>query len=109
MLHVKTVEPNAFSVLNQLMQMPALENFSLVSGTALSLMYGHRKSVDLDLFSAAPWKNEIIIDALKKNFEDKFLAEQKPPQFGIFCYIDGVKIDLVRHPHPLIKSRKLQT
>lgn len=34
--------------------MPELAGFSLVGGTALSLLYGHRKSVDLDFF---PKKN----------------------------------------------------
>lgn len=52
MLHIKTVEPHALSVLNQIMEMPELQDFSLVGGTALSLLYGHRMSVDLDLFSS---------------------------------------------------------
>jgi predicted nucleotidyltransferase component of viral defense system len=29
--------------------------------------------------------------------------EQKPPQFGIFCFIQQIKVDIVRHPHPLIR------
>jgi predicted nucleotidyltransferase component of viral defense system len=28
-------------------------------------------------------------------------VEQKPPQFGIFCYLEDVKVAIVRHPHPL--------
>ncbi|MDI9563591.1 MAG: nucleotidyl transferase AbiEii/AbiGii toxin family protein [Bacteroidota bacterium] len=32
------------------MKVPALKPFSLVGGTALSLRYGHRGSMDLDLF-----------------------------------------------------------
>ena len=51
MLHLKTVEPHTFSILKQLLKLPELLDFSLVGGTALSLLYGHRKSVDLDLFS----------------------------------------------------------
>ncbi|MBL0112924.1 MAG: nucleotidyl transferase AbiEii/AbiGii toxin family protein [Saprospiraceae bacterium] len=50
MLHFETVEPYTFSVLEKLMKMPEMKAFSLVGGTALSLMYGHRTSVDLDLF-----------------------------------------------------------
>ena len=57
MLHLETVEPHALSVLNQLMTIPELKDFSLVGGTALSLRYGHRKSVDLDLFSNKPFEN----------------------------------------------------
>ncbi|MBK8389931.1 MAG: nucleotidyl transferase AbiEii/AbiGii toxin family protein [Saprospiraceae bacterium] len=29
---------------------PELQEFHLVGGTALSLLYGHRTSIDLDLF-----------------------------------------------------------
>lgn len=87
----------------ELMEMPALQHFSLVGGTALSLLYGHRMSVDLDMFSDKPFENTDIVDALKNKFQDKFIMEEKPPRFGIFCFIDNVKVDLIRHPHPLIR------
>jgi predicted nucleotidyltransferase component of viral defense system len=103
MLHLKTVEPHTFSILEELMAMPELQNFSLVGGTALSLLYGHRMSVDLDLFSNKPFENSTVTDCLKNKFGDKFVMEQKPPRFGIFCYIDGVKVDIIRHPHPLVR------
>lgn len=103
MLHIKTVEPNTFSILGQLVAMPELQDFSLVGGTALSLLFGHRKSVDLDLFSNRPFENKVIIDSLKKTFKDKFVTEEKQARFGIFCYIDEVKIDIIRDPHPLIR------
>ena len=103
MLHLTTVEPHTFSVLNQLMKMPELQDFSLVGGSALSLLYGHRKSVDLDLFSNKPFENVDIVVALKNRFQDKFIMEEKPPRFGIFCFVDEVKIDIIRHPHPLIR------
>jgi predicted nucleotidyltransferase component of viral defense system len=85
------------------MEMPALQDFSLVGGTALSLLYGHRMSVDLDLFSNKPFENADIIDALKNKFQEKFIMEEKPPRFGIFCFIDNAKVDIVRHPYPLIR------
>jgi predicted nucleotidyltransferase component of viral defense system len=85
------------------MKIPELSGFSLVGGTALSLLYGHRKSVDLDLFSGKSFENTTIIDALKNKFEEKFVMEEKPPHFGIFCYVNEVKLDIIRHPHPLIR------
>ena len=33
--------------------------------------------------------------------------EQKPPHFGIFCFINEVKVDIVRHPHPIIRPQLL--
>ena len=103
MLHFETVEPDTLSLLNQLMEIPALEQFSLVGGTALSLLYGHRMSIDLDLFSNKSFENSDIIVALKKTFGDNFIMEDKPVRFGIFCYINDVKIDIIRHPHPQIR------
>ena len=69
MLHLKTVEPHTFSILKQLMEMPELKDFSLVGGTALSLLYGHRLSVDLDLFSNKSFDDEVIVNSLEKKFK----------------------------------------
>ncbi|MDZ4795936.1 MAG: nucleotidyl transferase AbiEii/AbiGii toxin family protein [Bacteroidota bacterium] len=48
MLYPETVEPHTFSLLKQLMEVTELKDFSLVGGTALSLLYGHRVSVDVE-------------------------------------------------------------
>ena len=106
MLYVETVAPNAFSVLNQLMEMPELKGFSLVGGTALSLLYGHRKSVDLDLFSNMPFENAEVINVLERKFKSSFDNRTTNHRFGIFCFVDEVKIDFVRHPHPLIRPEQ---
>ncbi len=102
MLQTQTVEPGTLSLLKELFTIPELQTFGLVGGTALSLKFGHRISVDLDLFSNSPFQNQIVVEALKREFGDDFVFEDKPPVFGIFCYIKEVKVDIVRHPHPLI-------
>ena len=107
MLHVETVEPPAFSLLSQLMRATAFKDFCLVGGTALSLMYGHRKSDDIDLFSTEYFDNDEIVSALQKEFQHRFDNRTSTPRFGIFCFIDDVKVDLVRHPHRLIAPQKL--
>lgn len=106
MLHTQTVEPGAFSVLKQLMEIPALKEFALVGGTAISFIYGHLKSVDLDLFSHAPFDNETIISCLEREFTSQFKREQKPQWFGVFCYINDIRVDMIRHPHPSIAPVK---
>ena len=103
MLHLKTIEPSTFTVLKRLMAMSEMKDFHLVGGTALSLMYGHRMSIDLDLFSTTKFENQEIINALVNEFGDSFVADESKPFFGIFGYIDNVKIDIVRYPHPLIR------
>ena len=55
MLHTETVEGTTLGLLKNLLAEPRISSFSLARGTALSLYLGHRRSVDLDLFSPAPF------------------------------------------------------
>jgi Nucleotidyl transferase AbiEii toxin, Type IV TA system len=103
MLYTETVEPNTFSLLEEILMVPELKDFALVGGTALSLLFGHRKSDDLDLFSTAQFENDVIINALIKKYNNRFDNRSTNPRFGIFCFIDGVKVDIVLHPHYLLK------
>jgi len=48
------------------MAIPALDDFNLVGGTALALKYGHRRSLDLDLFSSQDFDNEAIAAIISK-------------------------------------------
>lgn len=85
------------------MEIPELRDFYLVGCTALSLFYGHRTSVDLDLFTHDSFENQKIISRLQDDFGSDFIMENKPAFFGVFCYIQNVKIDIVRFPHPVIR------
>jgi predicted nucleotidyltransferase component of viral defense system len=85
------------------MKMPAMSDFVLVGGTALSLLYGHRQSIDIDLFSSKKIDNAEIHHALLERYGQSFSLEDKPKSFGIFCKIAGVKVDIVRYPHPIIR------
>ena len=73
MLYTQTVEPGTFALLKQLLDMPELASFSLVGGTALSLVYGHRISIDLDLFSDIKFDQNIVINALRQKFKEGFI------------------------------------
>ena len=68
MLHFETVKPETLSLLKRLMAIPQLRNFSLVGGTALSLKYGHRTSIDLDLFFNEQFHHQPVIEALRGKF-----------------------------------------
>jgi predicted nucleotidyltransferase component of viral defense system len=81
------------------MDLPELEAFSLVGGTALALRYGHRRSVDLDLFSHEKFDHLKIVSSLEEKFKDRFAYKQQHTQFGIFCFIDNIKVDIVHFPH----------
>ena len=84
------------------MEIPELRSFNLVGGTALALKYGHRTSVDLDLFTVREFEHQSVVDSLAKTFGGSFAYSNEFGKWGIVCYIDNLKIDLVHYPHPLL-------
>ena len=68
MLQTSAIQPGTLTLLKKILKAPGLEDFYLVSGTALALHYGHRLSVDLDFFSISDFANDTIIDLLVTNF-----------------------------------------
>ena len=68
MLHKETVESRTLELLKRLQDEPLLSSFNLVGGTALALRIGHRKSIDLDLFT----RDEFDLEELKSMLIDKY-------------------------------------
>ena len=104
MLYSTSIEPGTFSLLKKLMALPSLHQFSLVGGTALALRFGHRNSVDLDLFYHEEFNYSQVIETLEATFQDRFVYKQQHTQFGIFCFIDNIKVDFVYFPHQPIAA-----
>lgn len=97
MLQTRTVEPNTLGLLRELMALPQLEQFFLVGGTALALQYGHRFSVDLDLFTTEPFDKESIFEVLNEKYKLSIESESK----NIYItYINNVKVDFVKIAYP---------
>ncbi len=103
MLHIETVEPGTFTLLKEILALSEMRDFALVGGTALSLKFGHRISEDLDIFSNVKFENDKIENALNHYFKTSFDNRTSTPRFGIFCFIRGVKVDIIRYGHPLIR------
>ncbi|MDR2911590.1 MAG: nucleotidyl transferase AbiEii/AbiGii toxin family protein [Bacteroidales bacterium] len=76
MLRTETVERATFELLKTLMQDEKLKDFNLVGGTALALYMGHRKSIDLDLFSTQAFDTGM----LEKYFQDRYDFKVKNPE-----------------------------
>jgi Nucleotidyl transferase AbiEii toxin, Type IV TA system len=104
-LHYKTITQEMHDVLKKLMQIPELNHFRLVGGTALSLQLGHRESIDLDLFTDINTDFALISSIILNNFKNVSLRSSSAN--GRTFSIDGVKVDIydwhVRFIHePLI-------
>ena len=54
-LHYNTVTPLLITILATLIAEPLFSPFRLVGGTNLSLRLGHRRSIDIDLFTDAQY------------------------------------------------------
>jgi len=90
--------------------MPELSGFSLVGGTALSLKFGHRISIDLDLFSHTEqtFEKERLISALRREFGNDFLPEINQSKWAVFSFIKNVKVDIVNYPHLNIRNLHIE-
>ena len=101
MLHKETVEPRTLELLKQLQAEPLLQSFNLVGGTALALRIGHRKSIDLDLFTTEDFDLEELKSMLVQRYGLKVSYERNQTLKG---FIDGVMIDCIRFNYPHLQS-----
>jgi hypothetical protein len=81
-LHDKSIMPLLLRVLKTLMAAKEFDVFRLVGGTALSLQRGHRQSIDIDLFSDAPY------DSIDFKAIDTFLRKK-------YSYIDTNEFEVI--------------
>jgi len=79
-----------------------LSDFILAGGTNLALQMGHRKSVDLDLFTYKQFETAALIDHLIKQYNIQI--EVRKEKNTIIGYIAGVKVDMVAHIYPPLQS-----
>ena len=70
----------------------------------MALYFGHRKSIDIDVFSATDFQSDDLTTVIESNFPG-FVFRNAHNPVGIFSFIDDVKVDFVRHHHfPLIDA-----
>ena len=101
MLHQETVEPRTLELLKRLQAEELLQGFNLVGGTALALRLGHRKSIDLDLFTQEEFDLEALKSMLTEKYSFKVSYERNQTLKG---FIDGVMIDCIRFNYPHLQS-----
>ncbi|WDF76374.1 nucleotidyl transferase AbiEii/AbiGii toxin family protein [Mucilaginibacter sp. AW1-7] len=101
MLREETVEPATLELLRKIVSLPELKQFRLVGGTALSLLYGHRKSIDLDFFSDRPLEKDILVETLEDNFGRINTVNDRTKSI-YQCIIQDVKVDFVSVRDPFL-------
>jgi hypothetical protein len=118
-IYKETISELLWQVLNQLMDLEELKSFRLVGGTSLSLLLGHRISVDIDMFSDAEY-NSIDFIAIDKLFSSSFgyvdYGLSGNNSFGKSYFIgnskdDTVKVDLFytdTFQYPILKYNEIR-
>jgi hypothetical protein len=99
MLHTETIDRSTLELLKKLQSKKYLDGFSLVGGTALALLYGHRKSIDIDLFSDFSFDVEQLLEKLSSDFQFQLFFSAENTIKGS---INGVQVDFIAHRYPLI-------
>lgn len=101
MLYTQTVTGATLGLLKRLMTRPELEQFALVGGTNLSLRLGHRRSIDLDLFTSEPFDTEALAATLPTVFPRTEVVSKS--NIMLFVYIEDVKTDMVTLPYQWLR------
>lgn len=101
MLYTETVEAGTLDLIKDLMRDGELTAFNLVGGTALSLKLGHRKSIDIDLFTDKDFDALRIAEHLSQQHKAEIHGTVKN---GVFCFIKDIKVDLIAHQYPILNK-----
>lgn len=97
MLYKETVTEEMWELLQRLMKDEKLKEFNLVGGTALSLMIGHRLSIDLDLFSTQDFDVQSMLTHLSSQHP---VTIRELFNNTMLLNIAKVKVDILAHKYP---------
>lgn len=94
------VSKQLFNLLKKLLSMDLCGKFVFGGGSSLALRFGHRTSVDIDLFTTEPFNSEETLQSLAIEFPNLEIINRTS---GSLCLaIDGIKLDFLLHAYPLI-------
>lgn len=104
MLYKSTVDKSTLELLIQLQQKDYMKGFYLFGGTALALRIGHRKSVDLDLFSNFSFDTDQLLESLSFDFQFNLFFSANNTLKGS---INQVQVDILAHRYPLVADPQI--
>lgn len=95
---------------DQIAMLPLVKQFSsdyyLVGGTALALQYGHRRSLDFDLFTTRSFETQPIIRTIRKNHKINQIHIDEPDQLTLTA--NHVKMTFYQYEYPVIHNEKFE-
>ena len=106
MLHFETLPSGTLGLLKELTAHSALQQFSLVGGTALALRFGHRRSIDFDFFTPESFDVESLADTLSHQVDGFETTGMN--KIGLNAQVAGLKVDFVTYRYPLLAPPETQ-
>lgn len=89
---------------DDLLRLSILDGFYLAGGTGLALQYGHRRSIDLDLFRETDFESRKIGDKLQGLAGLERVALERGTAH---LTLHGVKVSFLHYPYPLLFPLRL--
>lgn len=101
MFYKEAVDSSTLGLLRSLQSKQYLSGFYLAGGTALALFNGHRKSVDIDLFSDSSFDTAQMLENLSQDFDFTLLFSAPNTLKGA---IGDIKVDIIAHRYHLVNA-----
>lgn len=101
MLHKETIEPSTLDLIKNLQSKDYLEGFYLVGGTALALYFGHRTSVDIDIFANFSFDAAQMLENVQQDFPLQLFHTSSNTLKGS---INKINIDIISHRYPYLNQ-----
>ncbi len=98
-MYEKVINAKTKRVLESLNKTRVTKNFYLADGTALALQLGHRKSIDLDLFSRKDFSTEELKTILSQIGKLKVYSEERRT---LNANLNGVKISFLGYKYKML-------
>lgn len=101
MLHKEAVEGATLGLLKSLQSKQYLAGFYLAGGTALALHNGHRRSVDIDLFSDFAFDTPQMLENITQDFQFALMFSAPNTLKGT---INNINVDILAHRYNLVSD-----
>lgn len=101
MLHTETVDASTLELLRALQNKAYLKGFYLVGGTALALYWGHRQSIDIDLFTNDIFDTSNLLEQIQQDFSYQLSFTAPNTLKGS---INDIKVDIIAHRYPYLQQ-----
>ena len=98
-IYRETISDTLWVILNKLMRLEVLDSFRLVGGTSLSLLLGHRVSIDIDMFTDLAYGSIDFMEIyriLEEEFEFIEGYNWQNSSIGNSCFLGENEEDIVK-------------